>query len=225
MYINFTYPLDFEYALNPESKETNIPADTNVKKLESREQEHFGEALTRPESDLKIPEIVVSRKREETDDFHKLDSKKEQKRRKKSLHVEEKTEDVEPVLEQQENTMTYAEYLEQLKKKNEHLSQTKSNQQNMHKCDTSTLQSAQQMKDHKEYEQWIEMLHQKKKKPKEKKIDSTEAEINKLVGQKLILGPERRSYQSEASKDEKNKENFAGKFARPTKSSNDFPEL
>jgi hypothetical protein len=225
MYINFNYPLDFEDALNLESKETNIPADTNVKKLESSEQEHVGEALTRPESELKIPEIVVSRKREETDDFHKLDSKKEQKRRKKSLHVEEKSEDVEPVLEQQENTITYAEYLEQLKKKNEHLSQSKSNLQNMTKFDTSTLQSAQQMKDHKEYEQWIEMLHQKKKKPKEKKIDSTEVEINKLVGQKLTLGPERRSYQPEASKDEKNKENFAGKFARPTKTSMDFPEL
>jgi hypothetical protein len=217
--------LDFKNALTPQAQESNIPKDFQAKKPEYSEQEKVGEGLTRPESELTLPEELVNRKREETEDFHKLDSKKEQKRRKKSLQVEEKTEETEPVLAQQENTITYAEYLEQLKKKNENLNrENKSIPQTTSKTsETSNVEYSNRAKDTKEYGQWIESLHQKKKKPKEKKVDSTEDQINKLVGHKLILGPERRSYPE--TKGDINKEAVAGKFARPNRSSTDFPEL
>jgi hypothetical protein len=176
-----------------------------------------------------MSEEALARKREETGDFNKLDSKKEQKRRKKSLPLEEKPEgEAEFLREQKENTMTYAEYLEQLKKKNEQL--YKEREKNIQKPNPpqpdKSVETSQRIKDHKEYEQWVESLHLKKKKPKEKKSDSTEDEINKLIGQKMILGPEKRTYATETFKSsEREKEIPTGKFARPTKSQSDFPEL
>lgn len=218
--------LDFEDALNPEVKDANIPEDPNAKKPEYSEQEQLGEGLTRLEANPILPEGVVNRKRQETDDFHKLDSKKEQKRRKKSLHVEENIEESEPVLEQQDNSITYAEYLEQLKKKNENFKlENKITPQTIAKTnETSPVEYSGKPKDSKEYQQWVESLHQKKKKPKEKKVDLTEDQINKIVGHKLILGPERRPY-PETSKGNRNNETVAGKFVKPTQSSSDFPEL
>lgn len=136
--------------------------------------------------------------------------------------------EVEFLIEQRENTITYAEYLEQFKKKNEQL--FKDREKNIQKPILPqtglSVETAQRTKDHKEYEQWVESLHEKKKKPKDKKSDSTEDEINKLIGQKMILGAEKRDYLPETIKSsEREKESYTGKFARPTKSQTDFPEL
>jgi hypothetical protein len=216
--------LDFQTALHPETQPETIKIE-GVKPPEYTELTKVREGKKGPEPEQPISEEAIARKQEETGDFHKLDSKKEQKRRKKSLNVEEKPEvETGTVIEQIENTITYAEYLEQLKKKNEQLFKDK--EKNIQKPSPPqtglSVETAQRTKDHKEYEQWVESLHQKKKKPKEKKSDSTEDEINKLIGQKMILGPEKRLY---APASDKEKESYTGKFARPTKSQTDFPEL
>ena len=152
--------------------------------------------------------------------FYKLESKKEQKRRKKS--IEEKPE--EPVFEKTENSITYAEYLETLKKKNEvlHSKEGKTSLKDESKIGQS-LEFSENNKDRKEYELWVESLHQKKKKPKEKKLESTENDLNKLIGQNLLISEKTRPIFNDSFKIER--ESFAEKFARPTRSQNDFPEL
>lgn len=164
--------------------------------------------------------FLLPEREEQVKSFRKLESKKEQKRRKKS--IEEKP--VEPVFEQTDNSITYAEYLDALKKKNEALysKEGKTSPKDESKIGRS-LEFSENNKDRKEYEQWVESLHQKKKKPKEKKPDSIENDLNKLIGQNLKISERTRPFYKDSHLIER--ESVAEKFARPTRSQNDFPEL
>ena len=114
--------------------------------------------------------------------------------------------------------------MDALKKKNEALysKEGKTSPKDESKIGRS-LEFSENNKDRKEYEQWVESLHQKKKKPKEKKPDSIENDLNKLIGQNLKISERTRPFYKDSHLIER--ESVAEKFARPTRSQNDFPEL
>lgn len=211
IYLNF-FNLVFSKALNPDkesvggdNKNENQPykSQYEVTQQEGAMPEHG-------EENLNIP----------TENLTRLDSKKEEKRRKKSVQgnvlagqIQLEGEKTEDVIETPENAMTYSEYLEMMKKKNEQLYKDNKNINSMQNINTNLnneqLQQIPQANSEKEYQDWINSLHQKKKKPKEKKSDAREEEINRMVGRKLLLTAE-----NEESRG--NKEKFySGNYARP----------
>jgi hypothetical protein len=125
------------------------------------------------------------------------------------LALEDKKEiPIEPERVVPENAMTYTEYLDQLKKKNEQLYKDENKTKTPVGINDTNLDISPRVKDESEYQEWLNTLHQKKKKPKDKKEDPTEAEINKMVGEKLIIGPTDRK---------ENKPTYNSNYARPIK--------
>jgi hypothetical protein len=124
--------------------------------------------------------------------YNHLDSKKEQKRKKKKGFVEVKTESSE-ILERPENGISYNEYLDLIKKKNENIDNYKNTinpnsisnlpikQTDLH------IQSNRRTSEDVEYQEFLNQQKFKKKKVKERKIDEEEEEINRMIGNKLSI--------------------------------------
>ena len=121
--------------------------------------------------------------------LHHLDSKKEEKRKKKQGLIEEKHDPDCEKLEVPQNGMTYKEYLEQLKLKNQDLLKSANQPRNVPKTENA-LEATPKVDEEAQYQQWINSIHAKKKKTKEKKIDSAEQELNRMVGEKLSITTE-----------------------------------
>ena len=127
-----------------------------------------------------------------------LDSKKEEKRKRKKGALEEKIEEGER-FERPENGLSYKEYLEQLKKKNENLNKEI---KTLERKDAVVLEVTPKQSEDMEYQQWMDAQHLKKKKDKVKgkKIDSAEEELNRIVGQQFTLTDEYSAQQKYAGK-------------------------
>ena len=167
----------------------NILDFTNALRLTPPQKECKEETSTDKIKDLSVQEplpeeIFYSH----TDRVEPLPSKKEEKRRKRTGSIEEK--EPEEKFERPEHALSYQEYLTQLKKKNEELNTN-------NKIKTVPISAPYEIlkitpKESKDLDYQISINEQnlKKKKDKvkikEKIIDETEEQMNRLVGERFL---------------------------------------
>lgn len=193
------------------------------------EDQYYFEAL-QPQTTQEEPSLQETQKQEITEviqneqfpdnHIHGLHSKKEEKRRKQLGLSDEKEKDKDK-LERPENSMSYQDYMEQLKKKNENLNLVKNS--NINKQPPQQGVSPQELKVNKpnediEFQNNLnrESIRKKKEKVKERKVDSEEVELNKLVGKNLSLTNQKPEMTKGSSYNQNYKSHSYGYGEKPT---------
>jgi hypothetical protein len=92
--------------------------------------------------------------------------------------------------------VSYQEYLDQLKKKNENLKEIKYREPNPNPVREDVLKISPTESEDVEYQNWLnaQQVKKKKEKVKEKKPDEQEEQLNRLVSERLTISNEDKFY-------------------------------
>jgi hypothetical protein len=124
-----------------------------------------------------------------------IESKKEEKRRKKAGQVEEQY-DEKDKLERPEHAMSYQEYLAELKRKNESLNETKGKEPPHEVIKQDVLKVHLKESEDVQYQNFLneQKIKKKKEKVKERRPDQQEEQLNRLIADNLTLSNQEKKF-------------------------------